>query len=86
MAVLPEMLPLLVMPPANAVTAETRTALAVAEMNSRGIRFDGQHNAVNNGIVEAVAGWREFLERDKVTISLYNPRSLLRDVLPLYSK
>ena len=60
--------------------------LVVAEMNTRGIRFDGKHNAVNNGIVEAVAGWREFLERDKVTMSLYNPRSLLRDVLPLYSK
>jgi len=63
-----------------------RGMLVVAEMNTRGIRFDGKHNAVNNGIVEAVAGWREFLERDKVTMSLYNPRSLLRDVLPLYSK
>ena len=68
-----------------AVDAKTGM-LVVAEMNTRGIRFDGKHNAVNNGIVEAVAGWREFLERDKVTMSLYNPRSLLRDVLPLYSK
>ena len=32
MPVLPEMLPLLVMPPANAVTAETSTPLPVAEM------------------------------------------------------
>jgi hypothetical protein len=31
MPVRPEMLPLLVMPPAKAVTAETSTALAVAE-------------------------------------------------------
>src|SRR5438105_2651103 len=67
-----------------AVDAETGM-LVVAEMNTRGIRFDGKNNAVNNGMLEAVAGWREFLERDKVTISLYNPRSLLRDVLPLYS-
>jgi hypothetical protein len=65
---------------------EATGMLVPAEINVRGTRFDGKHNAVNNGIVAAMAGWRDLFERDHVTMSVYNPRSLLRDVLPLYSK
>ena len=63
---------------------EVTGMLMPAEINTRGVRFDGKHNATNNGIVEAMTSWRELFERENVKISVYNPRSLLRDVLPVY--
>ena len=58
--------------------------LTPAEINVRGDRYDQAHNAVRNGIVETMARWREAFERDNVRMTVYNPRSLLSDVLPIY--
>jgi hypothetical protein len=60
--------------------------LVPAETSTRGIRFDQKHNAVNHGILQGMTAWREFFERDKVAIAVYNPRSLLAEVLPVYRK
>lgn len=57
-----------------------------AETNVRGARYDQAHNAVKNGIIETMSRWRALFERENVRITAYNPRSLLRDVLPLYSQ
>ena len=58
--------------------------LVPAGVNVRGSRYDQAHNAVKNGIVETMAGWREVFERDNVRMTVYNPRSLLSSVLPIY--
>lgn len=60
--------------------------LIPAEINTRGIRFDGKHNAVNHGILEAMRQWGELFAQRGVSLAVYNPRSLLSGVLPVYSR
>ena len=60
--------------------------LIPAGTNARGIRFDGKHNTVNHGILQGMSMWRRRFEQDQVALEIYNPRSLLSDVLPLYPK
>ena len=54
--------------------------------NDRGIAWDQPHNTVRGGIVEALGRWRAVLEPQGVHLSVYNPRSLLTRVLPLYER
>jgi hypothetical protein len=42
------------------------------------------HNTVRLGIVEDLARWEAYLRERGVQLWVYNPRSLLREVLPLY--
>lgn len=63
---------------------EATGALIPAEVNVRGHRFDQMHNTARNGVVEAMAEWRRVFERNGVRLSVYNSRSLLADVLPVY--
>jgi hypothetical protein len=53
-------------------------------VNTRGLRFNEQHNTVINGLIEEMNEWNKFLKKHGVKMSVYNPRSLLRRVLPLY--
>lgn len=59
--------------------------LMSAEVNIRGRRFDQAHNTACNGAVQIMDEWRRVFERNGVRLSVYNPRSLLVDVLPVYA-
>jgi hypothetical protein len=50
----------------------------------RGNTARDAHNTLRGGIVELMGEWREVFERDGVTLSVYNPRSLLAGTLPVY--
>jgi len=65
---------------------DPKTALVVgAERNPyRGTRFDQTHATVQNGIVDIMSEWCAAMADAGVTLSVYNPRSLLRQALPLY--
>lgn len=52
----------------------------------RGQRFDEPHNTLRAGAVDVMREWRSALERDGVRLSVYNPRSLLATVLPVYPR
>ena len=60
-------------------------ALIPAEISIRGRRFDQAHNTARNGVVQSMGEWRLVLERNGVRLSVYNPQSLLADVLPVYA-
>ena len=66
---------------------ETTLKIGGAEYNPiRGQRFDEAHNTVRIGIIDVMASWRRWFEREGVRLSVYNPRSLLADVLPIYTR
>lgn len=52
----------------------------------RGIRFDQNHSTIANGIIGIMDAWSRKMAADGVRLSVYNPRSLLAQVLPLYEK
>ncbi len=43
------------------------------------------HNTVNNGIIQNIERWSEFLAPYGIRLWVYNPQSLLTRVLPVYS-
>jgi hypothetical protein len=54
-------------------------------MNARGHRPDEIHNTARNGVVQMMERWRVHLERERgIRMSVFNPRSLLADVMPVY--
>lgn len=62
------------------------STLKVAEYTAHGIRYDQPHSTVRNGMVELMEEWRGLFERDGVQMSVYNPRSLLARVMPVYQR
>lgn len=48
-------------------------------------QIDRLHNTVLGGVVESVGRWRAQLEARGVRLFVYNPRSLLIDVLPVWT-
>jgi hypothetical protein len=54
--------------------------------NDRGIAWDRPHNTVRGGMVEVLGRWHAALERQGVHLTVYNPRSLLARVLPVYPR
>lgn len=68
----------------QAIDCATGAVVAGEVGNVRGIRFDEPHNTTRNGVVELMAEWGGLLGREGVRLSVYNPRSLLAQVLPLY--
>jgi hypothetical protein len=58
-----------------------------AERNPyRGTRYDEVHGTARAGVVELMGEWREALAADGVELSVYNPRSLLAEVMPVYER
>lgn len=56
-----------------------------AAINVRGHRPDERHNTARNGAVDVMAAWRDWLARERgIAMSVYNPRSLLAEVMPVY--
>jgi hypothetical protein len=51
-----------------------------------GNRFDERHYTTRNGVVDLMAAWRGFFEAEGVQLTVYNPRSLLASVMPVYSQ
>lgn len=43
------------------------------------------HNTVRNGIIDSLGRWHDFLVQHGVQLWVYNPKSLLTSVLPVYS-
>lgn len=59
--------------------------LKPGRINARGHRPDELHNTARNGIVEIMDRWRRHLETERgIRLSVLNPRSLLKDVMPVY--
>jgi hypothetical protein len=52
----------------------------------RGTRSHDRHHTTTNGVVELMAEWRRYFADRGVRLSVYNPRSLLADVLPVYER
>ena len=62
----------------------TGRTTAVGANQWRGNRSSQPHNTVQIGIVDVMKSWRSILAGDGVELYVYNPRSLLADVLPVY--
>jgi hypothetical protein len=64
---------------------------ATGGIRGHGVGLNGQgadqpHNTAANGVVRLMAEWREALAEDGVRLYVYNPRSLLAEVLPVYER
>jgi hypothetical protein len=57
---------------------------ARAETTEHAIRWSAPHNTAANGMVDLLGAWAGVFAREGVTLSVYNPRSLLARVLPVY--
>jgi hypothetical protein len=74
------------LPPDQTLTHDpTGQNIVAGSVNAmRGNRPQDVHNTIRGGIVELMTGWGAQLADDGVTLSVYNPRSLLADVLPVF--
>jgi hypothetical protein len=57
-----------------------------SKYNFRGQRYDEPHNTTKNGVIQLMGQWREVLKTDAVEITVYNPRSLMAQVMPIYQR
>jgi hypothetical protein len=64
--------------------ATTGNLIPAAVNNIRGQRYDEPHNTARSGVVEQMRDWARMLADEGVSLSVYNPRSLLADVVPVY--
>ena len=46
----------------------------------------GPHNTAIGGIVDSMRTWREFYDRQGISLYVYNPKSLLAEVLPIWKR
>lgn len=51
----------------------------------RGANYSDIHNTARH-VLEAMILWRDFFEKKGIKVYIYNPRSLLSDILPIYQK
>ena len=54
--------------------------------SDRGQRYDGPHSTVQNGVVDEMANWANFLKERGVRLFTYNPKSLLSSKIPVHQK
>lgn len=60
--------------------------LVVCDTSYRGQSVDDPHSTVANGIVEMMATWTEHLRARRIELVVYNPRSLLAEVMPIFDR
>jgi hypothetical protein len=58
--------------------------LRVTPSNDHAIRWDGTVHTARNGMIETLGRWADVLSARGVRLFVYNPRSLLTRVLPVY--
>jgi hypothetical protein len=63
---------------------EKATLVPAPVNNVRGNRYDDVHNTARSGVVDQMEIWARSLADEGVRLSVYNPRSLLADALPVY--
>lgn len=74
------------LPPDRTLNTDYRTGeVRSAEISDRGQRYDQPHSTFTNGAVELFGRWTTALAQQNVRLSVWNPRSLLREVMPLYN-
>lgn len=54
------------------------------KVNDRGGRYDQDHPTVKNGILPLIENWKPYFDQAGIELSVYNPKSLLASVLPVY--
>jgi hypothetical protein len=60
--------------------------MAAASVNALGgTRSEDRHYTTRNGIVDVMAQWHQYFASRGVTLTVYNTRSLLANVMPVYS-
>jgi hypothetical protein len=73
------------LPPDKTLGVDDRGLMVPVDVNPRGHRVDQAHNTARNGIVDVMAAWRSHLQREQgIEMSVFNPRSLLASVMPVY--
>lgn len=65
------------------VCNETGT-LIPSKRNKIGCLYDQSHNTAVNGIVETMGKWVQMFLEEEIHMSVYNPISLLADIMPVY--
>ncbi len=74
------------LPPDRTLNTDYRTGeVRSAEISDRGQRYDQPHSTFTNGAVALFGRWTAALAQHNVRLSVWNPRSLLREVMPLYN-
>jgi len=58
----------------------------ISEITDRGCKFNEPHSTVYNGIVELLRGWERKFKNEGVSLTVYNPKSLLSSVLRIYDR
>ena len=60
--------------------------LLPSDKNIRGDNAFETHNTVNNGVITTIADWHLFLTTNRnISISVYNPKSLLSKEIPVFA-
>ena len=73
--------------PAKTIAVDYETGeWIVRDTTDRGQRFDEPHSTATNGVVELMATWHNNLREHGIQLSVYNPKSLLADVMPTYER
>jgi hypothetical protein len=73
------------LPPNETPNIDHASGTLSGEYNTvRGTRFDDVHNTVRIGIVDVMASWTKILGGRGIALSVFNPRSLLSQVMPIY--
>lgn len=74
------------LPPDKTYEFDAATGLLRAgDVNPRGLGAGERHNTARNGVVRVMGEWRAHLAARGIELVVYNPRSLLADVMPVYA-
>lgn len=71
-------------PPDSTVAFDSTGEMVAAPVNFRGTKAADVHPVVRNGLVELMGRWAAVFAERGVTLTVYNPRSLLAAVMPVY--
>lgn len=71
-------------PPDRAIAFADSGEMIPALVNFRGKSATDSHHVLRNGLVDVMGQWATVFRAHGVRLSVYNPRSLLNGVLPLY--
>jgi hypothetical protein len=73
------------LPPDRTLNTDYRTGEArVAEVSDRGQRWDQPHSTFANGAIALFGRWTANLAERGTKLSVWNPRSMLREIMPVY--